>query len=169
MHDGVIRYIVRGDTPDTWTDRGLVNIGSGRTILGLASFFSDRDGCGHLIVACDDGDILDIRVSPDAASVEPSFLDVRANIPNPVAVTGYYASPSDGGDDYHHLYVASADGNIHEIWFPGVATAGQGGVCIRAQFSDLKAIAAYFGLDDFLHHLVVATTDSKIREFLWRS
>jgi hypothetical protein len=165
MSDGTIRYIVRGDTPDSWSDRGLVNIGAGRRIVGLAAFFSDRDGCGHLIAALNDGDIVDLRVSSDAAVEEPTFLDVRANISNPVAV----AALTDGAGGYHRIYVASADGSIHEIWYPGVAAAGQGGVCTRAHFDSIQAMTAYYTDSDSHHHLVVAATDSRIREFVWRN
>jgi hypothetical protein len=100
MDDGTIRYLVRGDTPDSWTDQGLVNIGSGRRLVGLASYVSDRDGYGHVIAACDDGDVLDVRVSPDASTIDPTFLDVRANIPRPIAVAAYFG-PSVAGDNYH--------------------------------------------------------------------
>jgi hypothetical protein len=162
MEDGTLRYLTKEpfDQRGSWSDRGALNIGSGRRIVGLASYVAERDGYGHVIAACDDGDVLDLRVSPDPTMAEPTFLDVRASIPNPIAVAGYF-----GPDDYHHIYVASKDGNIHEIWFPGVATSGQGGVSVRAQFSGVFAIAAYPIASEGRHYVVAAT---RILAASWR-
>ncbi len=164
LQDGTIHHAMPPDASgQAWSLEQVATVGAGRHIAALGTYESGRDGYLHVVVACDDGDVLDIRLSPDKSNPEPVFQDVRAFVNRAVAIAGYFSEE----DGYHHVFVARSDGEIREVWYPGVATAGQGGTCVRAQFNGIIAIAAYRSAGDKREHIVAGLGDTTIREVIW--
>jgi hypothetical protein len=133
---------------------------NGVTIAGLAGYYAARDGYHHAIVALDEGDICDLRYS----SGGNVFGDVRAHFANVSGLAAYY----DPRAQYQHLLVALADGTLQEVWFPGVATAGAGGVDTRrAQFGAIAGLGGYFSPEGGSQHAIVLTPNGDTSDVRW--
>ena len=93
-------------------------------------------------------------------------LPVQFSAGTIVAVAGYFSTD----DQYQHVIIATTNGKLREIyWKSGGAGAGQDDLPVQFSAGTIVAVAGYFRTDDQYQHVIVATTNGKLREIYWKS
>jgi hypothetical protein len=100
-----------------------------------------------------------IAVLPSTGpTTETIHVDRLAQLKGVLCLAGYYAAD----DDIQHAIVATADGNLTEVyWKPGQGVHQD----VLTYFdSDILGVAGYYAVDDKAQHMIVATQDGNLTE-----